>query len=303
VIPLNRAIQFRVVRPAIALGCGVALLCGAVPVGGLGIEQVQAEQPPEELFGQAVGLFQGGQYREAIAIFRKVFEKDPNPFVLFNIGRCYQELGELEDAARYYQRSVSLEGLPREAKVDALMRLENLEDVLKERSVMRAARTEAHVRVDRGLFVAARSLGDGPVTSSGSSGDHVWTWVGAGIAAVGLGVTVGGGVVYSDVESNLDRQSELAEIYRTTGNDALRTDDAAKARTARQAATEVNALADTIEGDQLLSGVLFTVGGALVVGGATLIVLDQLGLTSSGEEATSLYVVPTGQGVGLVGRF
>lgn len=263
------------------------------------------------LFQRAVGLFRDKSYREAIAVFRQVFERDPNPFVLFNIGRCYEELGELEDAAKYYQRSVGLEGLPREAKVDALMRLEHMEETLKVRVSEREARAEALKRIDRGVFAAraASSQGfSGPVGPEPDDGAGPgWpTWLGGGLLGLGVVSLTLGGIVYADVESGLDRQKELSAQYVATGNDALRTKDADKARAAQGKASEVNALADEIEASQRWSAGLFTAGGIFLISGLALVTFDLVlspEAPPAGEGAASwrLELAPTG--VGWTTRF
>lgn len=271
-------------RRILAATLAALVAAAALPGGGalLDPNPAHAEPSPEDLFQEGVRFFRDGRYNQAMALFRKVFERDPNPFVLFNIGRCYEELGELEDAEKYYQRSVGLEGLPREAKVDALQRLERLQSQLKRRAEERRVRGEALMRIDRGVFAARAAADRSPVTSTptpqpaASNGPGWGTWTGIGLITLGIAGLGVGGVFYSDVEDNLDRQRDLSTVYIEDGNEAIRTMNPAKARNAQQAGAEVNALADTIEDDQLLSAAFFTAGGVLLLGGVTLIAIDLL---------------------------
>ena len=58
----------------------------------------------EEHRQAAIEAFNGGDLPGAIASFEKAYEADPSPAYLFNIGRVYEEMGELENALEYYER-------------------------------------------------------------------------------------------------------------------------------------------------------------------------------------------------------
>jgi len=60
----------------------------------------------ESLLGRATELFQAERYDEAIALFEEAYALDPEANYLFNIGRVYEEKGELQTALSYYERFV-----------------------------------------------------------------------------------------------------------------------------------------------------------------------------------------------------
>ncbi|MEO1267834.1 MAG: tetratricopeptide repeat protein, partial [Myxococcota bacterium] len=148
------------------------------------------------LFKKGVELFRQERYVEARDVFRRVFELDPNPFVIFNIGRCYEELGELEEAVRYYDRSLKLEGLPEQAKVEAIKRIENLEPLIQAIKTRRTAVAEAAIRVDRSFYVAQNDARkSNPLTQPVPAESRTAvTWIGVGTASLGL-LALGAGFV------------------------------------------------------------------------------------------------------------
>ncbi len=103
-----------------------ALISTIAPLAASEAHAQDASAPiadPGLLFETGVELYRSGQYALAIEVFRQVFELDPNPFVLFNIGRCHEELGQLKEAVRYYKQALLLDGLTLEAKAEAIKRL------------------------------------------------------------------------------------------------------------------------------------------------------------------------------------
>lgn len=291
---------------------GLARLVAAVSVVACVLWQspAAAEDAPEALFSQGVALFEGEQYREAAEVFRRVFEIDPNPFVLFNIGRCYHELGELETATKYYDRSLALDGLPREAKIEAIKRLDDIQQALE----ARRAKDAAAERIGRALADARQALGDRAAElapAAGAPGEPLGTvppddpqpapggrgaltWVGAGIGVVGL-AAVGGGTWFAlGVGDDLDRHSGLVDEYRTLQSQALESGDSELAGRALTMADEANTLATSIEQDQRFSVALFAAGGAMIIGGVVMILADS-------PDDTDVTVVASPTGFAVVG--
>jgi hypothetical protein len=72
--------------------------------------------------------FSDGRYRQAIDQFRHAFDIVRSPEILFNIGRCHEELGEFEEAIYNYE--MYLRFFPRGEDSDAVRnRIESLREV------------------------------------------------------------------------------------------------------------------------------------------------------------------------------
>ncbi len=63
---------------------------------------------PSALVKEGERLYKVGKYREAAEVLKKAQEAQPNPLVIYNIGRAYQRAGELREALSYYQQYVAL---------------------------------------------------------------------------------------------------------------------------------------------------------------------------------------------------
>jgi len=85
---------------------------------------------PEALSGAAVERFEAKDYDGAVALFEQAYAADPNPNYLFNIGRVYEEKGDLENAVVYYQRFVGEPGVDLESRQTATERLKVLREAL-----------------------------------------------------------------------------------------------------------------------------------------------------------------------------
>jgi tetratricopeptide (TPR) repeat protein len=289
------------------------LVCGALLALSLLLATPSHAQDatPEALFSEGVELFNAEQYREAVERFRQVFEIDPNPFMLFNIARCYHELGELETAAKYYDRSLALDGLPRDAKVEAIKRLDDIQIAMEvRRTTQEAARRGARAHKAAREAIATRAAvvtpPDTGAEETGSGGvipkdpDSVepgrgsLTWVGATLGILGV-VAVGGGTWFAlQVGDDLDRHEALVADYSTLQAQALASGDAELAGRALSMADDANALATGIEQDQRLSLALFAGGGALIIGGVVMLLVD------SPDEA-DVTVIATPNGLAVVG--
>jgi tetratricopeptide (TPR) repeat protein len=85
---------------------------------------------PEALSAAAVERFEAKDYDAAVALFEQAYAADPQPNYLFNIGRVYEEKGDLENAVVYYQRFVGQSGVDLESRQAATDRLKVLREAL-----------------------------------------------------------------------------------------------------------------------------------------------------------------------------
>lgn len=86
----------------------------------------------EALSEQAVEAFSAKRYDESIGLFEQAYALDANPNYLFNIGRVYEEKGDLEQAVAHYQKFVSQPGVDLESREAATERLKVLRAALQQ---------------------------------------------------------------------------------------------------------------------------------------------------------------------------
>lgn len=306
-------------------------LAAPSPLPWTAARQAQAQDAPgadpEALFEEGIRLFSAQQYAQAAEVFRQVFVLDPNPFVLFNIGRCYEEMGDTEAALRYYQRSLALDGLPTDARLDALMRLEQLEPMIQRQKLTGALQMAyggarlAQVSATREADLQGRAWLEAhapkpepkpepkpapkplpPPPPPPARGMTSWAGLGSmglGLASLGIGISL-----YVQVSQDLDEHSNLRQEYNSLRQDAL-AGDAALAPQALRVRQDANELAGEIEDNQLLSGLFLGLGTLFTLGGAALFVLDSPSLRTeqSPEEAGSLRLQLAPNGVQLQGHW
>jgi tetratricopeptide (TPR) repeat protein len=138
----------RPTHPFAAAIVAVALVHGpALHVHARASLEPEAGETPSEadtLSDEAVAAFKAKDYDTAIDKFLRAYELDPQPNYKFNIGRVYEEKGDLENAVKYYQEFVQSPGVDLEAREAATGRLKVLRQALQETRAEEAkARGEA----------------------------------------------------------------------------------------------------------------------------------------------------------------
>lgn len=58
----------------------------------------------QKLNSEAIALYKEGKYKEALQKFNQAYQLKPNPVTLYNIARCYHNLGNLPSAMEYYKK-------------------------------------------------------------------------------------------------------------------------------------------------------------------------------------------------------
>jgi tetratricopeptide (TPR) repeat protein len=104
-----------------------------------------ADQSPRglELFEKSSAAYEQGRFTEAIWLLKEAYAIDKEPVLLYNLGRAYEGLGDLKNAAGAYEQFLAAE--PRAADRGALeQRIRTLRRQLAEREALaaRAARRE-----------------------------------------------------------------------------------------------------------------------------------------------------------------
>lgn len=126
-------------------------------------------------FDKADKLFALGRFDEALEQYQKAFDAKPIPDFLFNIGQCYRNLGDYDNAIFSFRKFLTLEPeTPRRADVELLI------DELEAKKAQ--AEMLARDRKSQERKPAPRSP---PVTK------RWWFWT--GLAAL---AAAGGGTVY-----------------------------------------------------------------------------------------------------------
>lgn len=126
-------------RRALSFVCSAALastsfasvtLAGATATAATVAQEPASSPEADKLSNEAVEAFGDKRYDEAIDLFNKAYEIDSNPNYLFNIGRVYEEKGDLKKAVEFYQRFVSQAAVDLEAREAATARLKVLREAL-----------------------------------------------------------------------------------------------------------------------------------------------------------------------------
>jgi tetratricopeptide (TPR) repeat protein len=125
----------------ICLSISLTLIAGPVHAAPAKSEPVAASEPAPttpasptaaELSDQAIERFKAKDYDTAANLFEQAHALDPNPNYLFNIGRVYEEKGDINRAVEFYQRFVKEPGVQIESRDLAVQRLRVLKAILQE---------------------------------------------------------------------------------------------------------------------------------------------------------------------------
>lgn len=141
----------------------------------------------KKYFQWALTLYKQARYSEAIAKFEEAYRLKPHPTIFFNIGRCYEQLGDIPRALKYYRDYLRVvpEAKDRETVTDAIT---NLERRLREQGVQQlSVLTEpsgARVSVD------GRYFGLSPLALELKPGNHLVSLVKDGFEQVDKGIVL-----------------------------------------------------------------------------------------------------------------
>lgn len=135
---LSTALISTTLSLSLALGSSVALAAPAeseppaegADAEGPAVSQAEKDEA-EQLSADAIAKFQSKDFDGAAALFEQAYAIDPQPNYLFNIGRVYEEAGNLEKAVEYYGKFVKQPGVDLDSRGVALERLKVLREILK----------------------------------------------------------------------------------------------------------------------------------------------------------------------------
>ena len=120
---------------AVALACLQVLPAHAAAPEETPTEEPAAASPDVEaadaLSEQAVERFNARDFDNAIDLFKQAYALDAKANYLFNIGRVFEEKGDLQSAVDFYQRFVGSESVDLESRQNATERISVLRETLR----------------------------------------------------------------------------------------------------------------------------------------------------------------------------
>lgn len=141
----------------------------------------EAQASVAQLNEAGAALYAARDYRRAIEKFIQAYAIDPDPNLLFNIARCYEELGELDAAIEKYEAFSTAPG------ADTRGRQRARESLAALREARDVARPEPEPAVPRAADAGEAT----PSRAEELQGEAVMPWValGAGVAFAAVGTT------------------------------------------------------------------------------------------------------------------
>lgn len=140
---MSRLVRFGVVAV-------VGFVVAGEPAGPVRAQTSRSlEERASDLASQGVALFQKGRYRDALMRFLDSYAHAKIPVVIWNIGRCYEELGDLGSALRYFEEFEPL-APDDDARRKARARIEQVR--------LRIAESGAPAPAETALVVSAEGL-------------------------------------------------------------------------------------------------------------------------------------------------
>lgn len=196
-------------HPLAAAIVAVALVHG--PVARASAAEPDAGESSSEadaLSAEAVAAFKAKDYDTAISKFQRAYEIDPQPNYKFNIGRVYEEKGDLENAVKYYQEFVQSPGVDLESREAATARLKVLRPALAETREQEAKAREADEGKPR---MDEAPPGDSPQDQAVAARKRKLRIAGYSLLGVGgVGLVIGS--VFGGLALSKSRQADDAEF-------------------------------------------------------------------------------------------
>jgi tetratricopeptide (TPR) repeat protein len=246
----------------------------AEPRGGAASNQANVAQLNEE----GAAFYAARDYRRAIEKFIQAYAIDSDPNLLFNIARCYEELGENEAAIEKYETFLKTPGADARGRQRARESL----TALREAQAAGASGTDTKpTGADH-----ERAEAHAPAADAAPSGPSPWRWVVLGGAVLGAAV----GTTFYVMGANDHSEVTDAPGY---GDPTL-----VSSMTQKQAQD----LIDSGDSKKLIGGISLGVAGALA---ATYVVMLVTQDEPKATEAPSLALdwSPNGTSLTWQGRF
>jgi tetratricopeptide (TPR) repeat protein len=239
-------------RPLVALTLfgAVALTCATstTPARAQGKTAAPAQTPQAraaELFNKGAEAYRRGDFKQAVALLLEAHTLDPQPVLLYNLGRAYEDSGDVDAAIATFSKYIAED--PKAGDRGAIeQRIERLKRQRDERVALEKQRDAERMRADAEKADRERQEREAAKARPGRS---VGPYIVAGVGVAGLGT----GVVFGLLSKS-------------------KHDSASKASTNQQDAIDQQ---DTAKSFATISTVSFIAGGVLVAAGATWWILDR----------------------------
>jgi tetratricopeptide (TPR) repeat protein len=266
--PLPRSSFRRPPLVALALVAAVSLTTATASAQGKASPPAAAQTPQAraaELFNKGAEAYRRGDFQQAIALLVEARSLDPQPVLLYNLGRAYEDSGDVDAAIATFAKY--LEEDPKAGDRGAIeQRVERLKRQRDERIALEKQRDDERKRADAEKADRERQEREAAkVRHTRSVGPYIVT--GVGVAGIATGVVFG-----------LLSQSkhDSAASASTSQTDAIDQQDSAKSFAT-------------------ISTISFIAGGVLVAAGATWWILDGKGSskpTVGGSQAFRVGLTP-----------
>lgn len=278
------------IRLPLLVATSVALGLAAVPASAANEARAPGAAPANQtnvatLNEEGAALYAARDYRRAIEKFIQAYAVDTDPNLLFNIARCYEELGEVDAAIEKYETFLKTPGADTRGRQRARESLASLRE------------TREHAGAVSEAPAASNAAGSPPEAEA----QHLARSEDAGQASTLLPwLTLGGSVVFAAVGTTFYLLGASDHNQVTDG--AGYGDSEAIAGMTRREADDLVSSGDT---KKLVGGISFGLAGALA---ATYVVLLVTGDDESSSEPEpgigfSLSPSPHGAAASVQGSF
>jgi len=143
----------------VAAACA-AWLCAAAPaLAAPRGQKAPAADPIAAKLKASEQCYAAGQYREAAELLEQLMQEAPNPAILYNLARAWDQAGELEKALRGYQAYVSSpDGTDPTRLKRSSLSIDRIKGILAQKEVdRRAAEEEIHRAEEEARAAKARA--------------------------------------------------------------------------------------------------------------------------------------------------
>lgn len=238
----------------------------------------------ETLAEQARARYREKDYVGAVALFERAYALQPDPAILFNIGRIHEQANNVDAAIAYYQKFIADETVDIGLRDTALQRLATLEKIVEIREKEEAKHSPKQAEPPQtGPETKAVGPEPGPQapvsdTTAQQNKTRLLRPIGYTMFGVGAALLIGGGIA-----------GGLAKGQENKFNAAESLDDR------REAGQKGKTQAATADG-------LFIAGGVLAVVGMVLLLVPKA-RKSRAVQAMQPKATPNQVGLGYIYRF
>lgn len=235
-----------------------------------------------QLNEEGAALYAGRDYRRAIEKFIQAYAVDSDPNLLFNIARCYEELGEIDAAIEKYETFLKTPGADTRGRQRARESLATLREARDRAAEPPPARAPAAAETSAAAPAAP------PAEAAETSSVLPWVTLGGSLAFAAVGTTF-----------YLMGASDHGKVTDARGYG----DSSAVSDMTRREADDLVSSGDT---KKLIGGISFGLAGALAATYVVLLITDDETASEpgpAGNLALSLAPSPRGGQLSLQGSF